>query len=884
VRQDPLDSFGALIEASPLPFWQCDPDGRLVYLNPAWERALGYAPQEMLGQPLSAYLWDGGALDARGLAELVGESTGEGHDVALRHRLGHAVTMRVRCATRCDDSGAIQTICGTAEDVTLQRRFEADLLQSQTRFRRLFEDMPLAFCWSDPAFRFLDANPAFIRMFGYSLEELRTMTFRDITASDPQPDESSLRRLMRGDLPVYRTTKRYVSRSGEMLWGLLTVSAVRDEQGGFLHFLAGVADITEMKRTEAALRASQAFLDESQRIGRVGSFEYDVGQDRWTSSLSLDLMLGIEASWPRDLAGALALVHPDDRPRVEHAVKQRAMAQRLPFDQEFRLSRMKDSNEVWVHAHGRFLAGTERPGRLIGTVQDTTERRRAEWALRASEQRYRTLVDQINVGVFQTRPDGQFVLANRAFATAAGCESVEEFMLRSVREYYANPSDRDALLEELQCEGSVRNREILSRRRDGSDYPASVSAVLLRDPQGRPESILGVIEDISSRKKTEAALQRTQHLESLGLLAGGIAHDFNNLLAGIFGFVELAMDLSTEPEVKELLAETGQVQARARALTQQLLTFAKGGQPTRRVGPIATLLRDTVRFATSGTRVGCCFDIADDLGVVSYDEHQIAQAIDNIVINAVQAMPLGGTLEVHASNVRIGPHQYSALAAGDYIAIAIRDQGIGIAPEHWARVFDPFFTTKQGGSGLGLATAYSIVKRHDGYIDVESKPTAGSTFTVYLPRVAGQAEQARESVALAHRGRGTALIVDDERSVLIVLERMLRSMGYDCVVAEDGEQAVARFVGRQTAGQPLAFAILDLTMPGGRSGVELNAELRALGAEMPTFAASGYSDDPVIARPHEFGFADSLRKPFTRRALADMLSRALPDDSNERRR
>jgi len=370
-------------------------------------------------------------------------------------------------------------------------------------------------------------------------------------------------------------------------------------------------------------------------------------------------------------------------------------------------------------------------------------------------------------------------------------------------------------------------------------------------------------------------MQRTQHLESLGVLAGGIAHDFNNLLTGILGFIEVASAISTEPEVKDLLKSAGQVHSRARGLTRQLLTFSKGGVPARKSGHLAGLLRHAARFATSGANVACHFDIAEDLRPCSHDETQIAQVIDNIVINAVQAMPMGGSVEISAANITLRAGQHATLPAGDYLRIAVRDQGVGIPQQILARIFDPFFTTKQQGSGLGLAMAHSIIRRHDGFIDAESTPGVGSTFTIYLPAATTAEMPAVQSARADHRGHGKVLLMEDEDSVVQVLRHMLGSMGYECLCAKDGDEAKTIFARQRAAGEPLVFAILDLTIPGGRSGIEVGAELRNLGADMPMLATSGYSDDPAITRPREFGFAASLAKPFTQQELASVLSTAL---------
>jgi PAS domain S-box-containing protein len=268
----------------------------------------------------------------------------------------------------------------------------------------------------------------------------------------------------------------------------------------------------------------------------------------------------------------------------------------------------------------------------------------------------------------------------------------------------------------------------------------SNETIYQRQPDGAPRQIFGIIHDITERKKTEEEhlkyeqqLQQNQKLESLGILAGGIAHDFNNLMGGIFGYIDIANENSNDSHVSSNLSKAMDTIERARALTRQLLTFAKGGSPILQTGTLSPFLRETVQFALSGSNVSCRYDIPKELLACIFDVHQIGQVIDNLIINAQQAMPSGGTIEVSARNIMLEEKAHPKLPKGNYVKVAVKDGGIGIPEEIISKIFDPFFTTKSKGHGLGLATCYSIMKKHGGCIDVESEPGRGSTFTVYLP-------------------------------------------------------------------------------------------------------------------------------------------------------
>jgi len=386
--------------------------------------------------------------------------------------------------------------------------------------------------------------------------------------------------------------------------------------------------------------------------------------------------------------------------------------------------------------------------------------------------------------------------------------------------------------------------------------------------------VLLSLHDLTERQKMQDIMQRTAKLESLGVLAGGIAHDFNNLLGGLFGYIDMARELSPDhTPVKRYLDKSMQVFDRARNLTQQLLTFAKGGKPVRRTGSIARLLRETTTFAMSGSAVSCDLRIADDLRLCSFDENQIAQVIDNILINAQQAMPLGGTIVVTAENYSVPRTVRGRSGSGLYVRVAVTDTGTGIARDHLSRIFDPFFTTKQKGHGLGLATCYSIVHAHDGFIDVDSELGRGSTFSLYLPITDEAPADERAPALERHTGSGTILVMDDEEFNREIAGEMLRSMGYDVREAADGQKALHLIREALERGAVFDAILLDLTIPGGMGGKDAVAEIRTLHAATPIFASSGYSDDPVMPAPADFGFTDKLPKPFTLQDMTSLLNR-----------
>jgi len=517
---------------------------------------------------------------------------------------------------------------------------------------------------------------------------------------------------------------------------------------------------------------------------------------------------------------------------------------------------------------------------VISINRDITERMRYVEALSAERERLSVTLFSIGDGVITTDAQGNVDMMNAVAEELCGwrhndafgkpLDSIFNIINEITREPLKNP------FQEVLATGNaveLENHTVLVSKY-GAERIIADSAAPIRD---KNNGIIGgviVFRDITEKQKLIEATHRNQNLESLGMLAGGIAHDFNNLMGGIFGYIELAMGESSVGSGAQHLLKAMQTIDRARSLTRQLLTFAKGGFPVRKLGPLFPLVRETVQFALSGSNVSCRFDVPDDLWPCDFDKGQISQVIDNIVINAMQAMPGGGTIEISAGNVALQAKQHLTLPAGGYVKISIRDDGTGIPKEIRHRIFDPFYSTKAKGHGIGLATCYSIIYRHGGCIDVESELGKGSTFHVFLPAFAGSVSSFAEDKVTGHEGKGTILIMDDENIIRETVGLMLQSFGYTVISTANGRQAIDCFLAETKANRKLTGMIFDLTIPGGMGGKEAIREIRKLnaGAETPAFVASGYTEDPVMANPEEYGFTASIGKPFMTSELAKMLN------------
>jgi signal transduction histidine kinase/CheY-like chemotaxis protein len=381
------------------------------------------------------------------------------------------------------------------------------------------------------------------------------------------------------------------------------------------------------------------------------------------------------------------------------------------------------------------------------------------------------------------------------------------------------------------------------------------------------------------REASQLEAMKAQKLESLGTLAGGIAHDFNNILTAFIGNLDLARESAREgdvADVDDLLGRAHKALHRAKGLTGQLLAFARGGAPVRESATITETLRESAGFVLRGGRVACAFEIADDLWPVEADIGQISQLVQNLVLNASQAMPEGGTVTVTATNVTHGEPPPGLAAGRRYVHLAVRDEGCGIPEADRARVFDPYFTTRPGGSGLGLTMCYTIARAHEGQLTFDSEVGRGSTFHVFLPAAAKPPKRHAAGAAASVAVRpSNVLVMDDEPDLCDVLARMLGQLGHRAVTTPEGGTALQRYADALANGDRFDLVILDLTVKGGMGGLETLKRLLELDPGAVVLASSGYANDRILADHRLHGFRSVLRKPYGVDELQRVLSETL---------
>ena len=520
--------------------------------------------------------------------------------------------------------------------------------------------------------------------------------------------------------------------------------------------------------------------------------------------------------------------------------------------------------------------------RSLAVIEDVTDRKRTARELREKEGQYRLLFETANDGIFIQDATG-FIDCNKKGAEMYGLTR-EQVIGRSPSVFAPERQPDGRLSSEVAGEkvrlamnGLPQMFEWQPMRADGS--PFDVEITLSRFDLGGSPCLQAIVRDIGERKRLEQERLKSQKLEAIGTLAGGIAHDFNNLLQGVFGYISLAR-LKRDDKERSLAAleEAEKALHRSVKLTNQLLTFSKGGRPVKKPIDLLPVIENAARFALSGSRTDYRITAADGLSLAEADDGQIGQVIQNIVLNGDQAMPEGGRVEIAVSNVQApDPGLPQGLEKGNYIEIAIKDSGIGIPEEYLGRIFDPYFTTKEKGSGLGLATSYSIIKNHNGLIDVASGVAKGTVFRIYLPAIQkGQKNESTQEAETAAPGRvARVLLMDDERVILDIGRALLEELGHRVECAVHGEEAIEKYRTAKRSGKPFDIVILDLTIRGGMGGAETVRILREIDPGVKVIVSSGYSEDGAVSTCQQIGFNAFLNKPYDARNLQDVLNKVL---------
>lgn len=535
---------------------------------------------------------------------------------------------------------------------------------------------------------------------------------------------------------------------------------------------------------------------------------------------------------------------------------------------------------IWLETHAvPFRNDKNEITALLGVTRDVTERKRAETDLAAEKERLAVTLRSIGDGVIVTDMEGRITLLNKVGEELTGWNSAEaigapltkvfNIINETTREACGNPAEK--VIRTGLIVGLANHTALI--RKDGTEIIIADSGAPIQDRDSKTIGVILVFRDITTQYRMEQEMLKMQKLESLGVFAGGLAHDFNNMLTAIIGNISLTkMQIGADNIACRRLTEAEKAAHRAADLTHQLLTFSKGGAPIKNIVSITEIAKEAVNFALSGSNVKCVYTIPSHLWSVEVDRGQMNQVFNNLIINAVQAMPDGGTVHIDFQNVVIENSEAGELRAGNYIRVIFRDEGIGIPPEYLGKIFDPYYTTKRTGSGLGLATVFSILKRHEGGISVKSTVGEGAVFTMHIPAIKDTVNSEREEAGGMKKGKGRILVMDDDELIRNVAVEILTALGYEVGCAADGKETVDMYIREADQGKPFDLVIMDLTIPGGLGGKETAARLLKIAPEAKLIVSSGYSVDPIMSDYRKFGFCGVINKPYNAGRLSEVVN------------
>ncbi len=797
-------------------------------------------------------------------------------------------------------------------DITGRKQAEKALRQSQELLRVAFDKSPVGAVITDPDFRCVRVNDAFCAFIGYSAEEIAGLSFKDLIHQDDSA-ESLSRSLgvLKGETDHFHMDKRYIRKDGTVVWGRLSARPITYAAGRVRYLLSIVEDITERKHGEEALRKARdeleervrlrtaeleaaytALKDEMEKTGRAEQEQLRLSaivESTDDAIMSVDLE-GRITSWNKGAeqvygyaAGEIvslpaSVLLPPGRWRENHLLMG-DVARGKPVEHHETERITKDRKTIVVSLSLSPLK--DRKGRIIGASdisRDITEHKRAEEALRLANAYNRSLIEASLDLLFTIDPEGRINDVNAATERVTGY-SRKELIGTYFSGYFTEPHRaRDGYRRALE-EGSARDYRLEVRHRDGHVTPVLYNASVYRDDRGNVRGVFNAARDMTALTRAEQQLRHAQKMEAMGTLSSGIAHDFNNILAAIMGFADLGLEDERDRAIRQYFAQILHAGERGKELVKRILTFSRNTEEERKPVQVIPLIEESIRMlrASLPATVEIRQVISAGQPIVVADPTQLQQVIVNLATNAAHAMrEKGGVLEIGVTD-SISRLPADALApgaaAGPFLKLTVSDTGTGMDEKTMVRIFDPFFTTKQRGegTGLGLSIVHGILESHGGAITVKSTLGKGSTFDVFLPRVAQISSRTEGSPTWVPKGRGEVLLVDDETALVELERQMINRLGYSVTAVDDSMEALALF--REA---PLRYDIVlsDQTMPN-MTGIELARELIAIRPDIPIILVTGYSDAVDADYVKALGVKAFVMKPLTRMDLAQTIERVL---------
>ncbi len=883
-------------------------EGVLTYVSPVISTIIGHSAEEITGHHFSEFIYDDDIIKVH--ESFVRTLNGVYEPMEYRLVTKDGDQRYVRTLTRVVPGSSSMELTGILTDIHDRKMTELALLESEEKFRAVAETTTAAiFLIQDKEFKYV--NPAFVDVTGYTFDDVKTEDFWFVV----HPDHREIVRQrgqarQRGENVLSRYEFMINHKSGEVRW--VDFSATRIVFDNKPAMLGSAFDITERKEYEKEL-----LISEEKFYKAFNSNPAAMTMNRFSDGLYIDFNEAAEklAGYSKEEALGNTIfdlnIFADEqeyRKFVDMLMKHGKCR-----DLEYRIRKKDGSIRNGLISAEIFMWGNEKT--VITSTVDITERKEAEQTIRGQYEKIQaqyeeleemaeeletnhheimdinnrlfnetekleTTLRSIADGVITTDLHGNIDMCNR-MAVEILQQGADSLNGKNIESVFTLVGDKNGIPVEHMLEPVIKNQEVVSYSDvkllvdEGTWYDVELVASPITGISTGVTGVVIVIRDVTSRKKMELELIKSSRIESLGVFAGGIAHDFNNLLTAILGNISLAkMVYSEDEKLGDILADAEKASARAKTLTQQLLTFSRGGAPIKRVISLQSILKETVAFVLSGSAVRCEYDIEENLRYINADEGQISQVIQNIVINARQATKDAGSIYIEARNAEDIPASLPENTGG-YVRVSIHDNGPGIKKEIQENIFDPYFTTREQGSGLGLSVAYSIVNNHGGKLMVDSKEGSGTTFTLYLPSSKKKTSGNEKYKNSEFSGSGRVLLMDDETDILSVLSAILHSAGYDVITTVNGEEALDEFSSARENGNPYDCVILDLTVPGHRGGADIIDDIREIDPQVKAIVSSGYANNRVMASHKDFGFDGVLTKPYTHHEVVSLLKEVM---------
>ena len=677
----------------------------------------------------------------------------------------------------------------------------------------------------------------------------------------------------------YRINKQH----GEIRWISTKAEVICDQNGEIVSLLAVYIDITNRKRMEESLKQSEDRLSKTLMAANDGMWDWNLKTNEVYFDPRYYTMAGYQVDeFPHRLEEFQNRIHPDDVDYVMGQAGKHLAGETERFIVEFRF---KKKNNGWLWILGRGIIVEREPSgeplRFIGTHTDITQRKLVEIELN----KLSTAVAQSPLIIAITDKKGVLQYVNARFTEITGY-AADEVIGKNPRILQSGEHSLQMYKElwKTVASGEIWQGELCNKKKNGQLYWESASIAPVFDSRNKITNYIKISEDITEKKRAAVELQKVEKLKSIGTLAGGIAHDFNNLLTGIYGYLTLAQtELDKNHPANQYLSKAVNSMDRATKLTNQLLSFSKGGELVKKVTDLAVLIEETVQFDLSGSTVKPYFTFEQNQLYSEIDSSQIQQVFSNLTINAAQASSKGRHIYISGSNYFVSQKEIPDLESGDYVKIIFRDEGTGIVPENLNRIFDPFFTTKENGSGLGLSTSYSIIKKHRGYLEVNSVVGEGTEFTIYLP-ASKEKKPSNTGKSKIYMNKNFSdvkvLIMDDEKIIREMATEMLGSFEIKAETAPDGEEALRKYKVALSKKVPFDIIILDLTIKGGMGGKEIVKEILKINPEEKVIVSSGYAKSVELNNFSSLGFIAKIDKPYTLEKLEEVIFKVLNNDTN----